>query len=193
MLPLSYDACNLYFIAFSDICDFTASQIDSKAFFFKRLLTENPKNGVKLVLPMLEGRSKDNPVLKSSLATLRQHLLFVFEAISPDKLIFYQPIKNVSSRSGSSLLDTLYNVAKSSPQVAATLNPLRDPPDILPRKLVKTGLCLVNWFELEKRWTFANLVSREGGIQSLLLLLGRVVELGSPDSGIALALDIIFR
>ena len=178
---------------FSDICDLTGSQIDAKAFFFKRILTENPKNGVKLVLPMLEGKSKDNPTLKSALATLRLHLLFVFEATNHDQAVFFRPIKNLHARSGTSLLDTLYNVAKSSPQVSATLNLVRDPPDILPRKLVKTGLCDENWFELEQPWKFGNLVSREGGMQSLLLLLGRVVELGCGDSGIALALDIIFR
>jgi hypothetical protein len=142
---------------------------------------------------MLEGKSKDNPALKSALATLRQHLLFVFEATNPDQLIFSRPIKIGKERSGSSLLDTLYSVAKSSPHVSATLNLVRDPPEILPRKLVETGLCEDNWFEVEQPWKFGNLVSREGGIQSLLLLLGRVVEMGCGDACIALSLDIIFR
>jgi len=136
-----------------DCVDFTTSQVDKKSFFFKRLLTENPRNGVKHVLPMMEGKTKNNPFLKSALATLRQFQLFVFEASRPDEIMFFRPIKSKETgKSGASLLDTLYNVAKAStPPSTPRHQTTRDLPDIVQRKFVENSNI---GFRIERPWKF---------------------------------------
>ena len=136
-----------------DCVDFTMSQVDNKSFFFKRLITENPRNGVKHILPMMEGKTKNNQFLKSSLTTLRQFQLFVFQASSPDEIMFFRPIKTKETgRSGASLLDTLYNVAKAStPPSTPRHQPARDLPDVVRRRAVEHSNVE---FKIERPWKF---------------------------------------
>jgi len=177
---------NNYFISLFvlDCCSFTSSQFDTKMFFCKRLLTENPRNAAKYVLPMLEGKPRTNAILKSSLSTFRQNQLFFLEACHPKDIAFFKLIKE-NGKLGRGLLESFYNVAKTTvPNISFHS---KDQPYLkITQKLSVNGLVI------ERPWKFCQLVCREGGINSLLLLLARVVELGLDDSSIAYALDIIF-
>ena len=101
----------------------------------------------------MEGKTKHNQFLKSSLTTLRQFQLFVFQASSPDEIMFFRPIKTKETgRSGASLLDTLYNVAKAStPPSTPRHQPARDLPDVVRRRAVEDSNVK---FKIERPWKF---------------------------------------
>lgn len=143
-----------------DCSDFTPCPYDVKNVFFKRLLTENPKSGAKVVLPIMENNSD---ALESNLATLRQHLLLLFEAKNFEEISFYK-IQKENSKSGSGgIFDTLYNVAKSTTTAAsstssnakdhhAAADVIRCQPD---ERLGEKSA--------ERPWKFSNLVMSEVG------------------------------
>jgi len=141
------------FESISDCCDFTTCPYDAKSVFFKRLLTENPRDGAKNVLPIME---KNSNVLKTSLATLTQHLHLVFEAKNFQEISFYKIQKENSKSVSGGIFDTLYNVAKSTTASSASsyckdqAEVIRCNPD---EKLLE--------LRLEKPWKFSNLVMSE--------------------------------
>ena len=139
-----------------DCVDFTSCNYDTKSFFFKRILTENPRNGVKNVLPMMD--TGNGGLLKSSLDSLRQHLLVVFEAKNRREVAVYKVQKENSKSAVGGIFDTLYNVAKSTTSgSSSTTTAAKDPPEFVRCNPEEASAGI----ELVKPWKFSSLVLKE--------------------------------
>lgn len=122
---------------------------------------------------------------------------------------FFVKINRESSRNGLSIFESWYNVAsKSSPSsIPATTRELPDEIESICsgysfifslcckniNRLSRSYLNCPDGFLVERPWQFWQLVSSEGGVCSLLLLLARTVELGCEDFEISVGLDICFK
>jgi len=94
-----------------------------------------------------------------------------------------------SVRNGLSIFESIYNATSKS-----NSSPVSTPTQEIPHKIenFSTGANNSSFF-VERPWLFWKLVSEEGGIWSLLLLLARVVELQCDDDEISIALDLCFK
>ena len=145
----------------------------------KRLHTDFPLKNVPDTL--------DGPVL----ATLRQSLFAVFDIATPSRLLIYpaRPKDNDMLNLGSGFFGSLgFSSLGAAP--APRPAPCQDPPVIVNQSHgIATKETNVGW--VETNWSFGGIVMDLGGVSTLLLLLGRVVELRLDDQEVAAALDIL--
>ena len=102
--------------------------------------------------------SASSGLLKSSLDSLRQHLLVVLEAKNHREVAVYK-VQKESSKSGvGGIFDTLYNVAKSTTSASSsTATVAKDPPEFVRCCPEETSPDI----ELVKPWKFSSLVLKE--------------------------------